>query len=101
MIFNVRHLIPDMPGAVAALAARVRPGGVLVTKTGVLRQTVWGRLLRPVIGLMRLTGKAPYVAFLTNADVEAAIENAGLEIVEAETMGGKVATRFLVARKPA
>lgn len=97
--YNVLHLIKDFDAAIASLAARVRPGGVLVTKTGVLRETWQGRLLRPVIGLMRVFGKAPYVAFLRARDVDSAIERHGMQIVEAETMGGAVVTRFLVARK--
>lgn len=97
--YNVLHLIRDVDGAVAEMAARVRPGGVLVTKTGVMAQTLPGRLLRPVIGAMRLIGKAPYVGFHRVRDIEATMARHGLEIVEAETMGKGVVTRFLVARK--
>lgn len=97
--YNVLHLIRDLDGAVAALADRVAPGGVLITKSGVLGQTIWGQLLRPVIGIMRLIGKAPYVGFLRVSEVDALMARHGLEIVEAETMGGKVGVRFLVARK--
>ncbi|EAQ03725.1 methyltransferase, UbiE/COQ5 family protein [Pseudooceanicola batsensis HTCC2597] len=101
MSFNVVHLIEDMDGALGAMASRVRPGGVLVLKTGCLAENWTGRLLRPVIGAMRLVGKAPFVAFRRVAEVEAAVERQGLRIVEAENMGGAVVTRFLVAEKPA
>lgn len=99
MAFNVLHLLADMPEAVKQLASRTKPGGVVVTKTGVLGQTWQGQLLRPVIGLMRLVGKAPFVGFYSNKDVENAMKGAGLEVIEAENMGGKISVRFLVARK--
>ncbi|WP_407494409.1 class I SAM-dependent methyltransferase [Pseudooceanicola sp. MF1-13] len=101
MAFNVLHLIPAMDKAVREMADRLKPGGVLVTKTGVLAGTWQGQLLRPVIGAMRLVGKAPFVAFLKPAEVIASMEAAGLEIVEAEKMGGAVGVQYLVARKPA
>lgn len=97
--YNVLHLIEDIDGAVAEMAARVKPGGVLVTKTGVLGETWRGRMLRVLIGAMQLVGKAPYVGFHKVRDVDALMERHGLQIVEAETMGGSVGVRFLVARK--
>ncbi|WP_276718134.1 class I SAM-dependent methyltransferase [Pseudooceanicola nitratireducens] len=99
MAFNVLHLIPDRAAAIRAMADRVAPGGVLVTKTGVLGETWKSRLLRPVIGAMQLIGKAPYVGFFRIRELEAEMEAAGLEIVESETMGGLAGVRFLVARK--
>lgn len=99
-VYNVLHLIRDRDAAVAALARRLKPGGVLITKTGALGETWRGRLLRIVIGAMQLVGKAPYVGFLTVADVDGLIERHGLRIVETETMGGAVRTRFVIARKP-
>lgn len=97
--YNVLHLIKDIDQAVAALAARVKPGGVLVTKTGVLGETFKGRMLRVVIGAMQVFGKAPYVGFHKVRDIDALMARHGLEVVEAETMGKGVVTRFLVARK--
>lgn len=97
--YNLLHLIEDFDGAVAALAARVKPGGVLVTKTGALAENWRGWPLRLVIGAMRMIGKAPYVGFLSSRNIDAAMARHGLEIVESETMGKGVVTRFLVARK--
>ncbi len=100
MSFNVLHLIEDQDAALAEMASRVKPGGVVVIKTGCLSERWTSCPLRVLIGAMRLVGKAPFVAFRTVAETEAAVERAGLEIVEAESMGGGVVTRFLVARKP-
>lgn len=101
MSFNVLHLIRDIDAALAEMTARIRPGGVLVIKAGCLAETWQGRMLRPVIRAMRLVGKAPYVGFMGVHALESAIERQGLHIVEAENMGGKIVTRFVVARKPA
>ena len=97
--YNLLHLIEDFDGAVGQLAARVKPGGVLVTKTGALAENWRGIGLRAVIGGMRLVGKAPYVGFHSVREIDGAMERHGLQIVEAETMGKGVVTRFLVARK--
>ncbi|MGI3169428.1 class I SAM-dependent methyltransferase [Pseudooceanicola sp. C21-150M6] len=97
--YNLLHLIEDFEGGVAALASRVKPGGVLVTKTGAMSETWAGRLLWPMIKVMQLLGKAPYIGFHTVRDIDAVMERNGLQIVEAETMGSGVVTRFLVARK--
>lgn len=99
LAYNLLHLIADLDGAIAGLVAVLKPGGVLITKTGVLAETWRGWPLRLVIGAMRLVGKAPYVGFHSVADIDAAMERHGLQIVEAETMGKGVSTRFLVARK--
>lgn len=98
--YNLLHLIPELDEALAGLVARVKPGGVLVTKTGVLADGWLGWPMRLLIGTLRLLGKAPYVGFLASRDMDAAMQRHGLEIVEAESMGKFVGTRFLVARKP-
>ena len=59
--FNVLHLMVDLEASLADLAARVRPGGYLITKTPCIAR-MW--YLRPLIGAARLIGKAPYVRFL-------------------------------------
>ena len=100
MAFNVLHLIEDQDAALAEMASRVKLGGVVVIKTGCLSDG-WTRYpLRVVIGGMRLVGKAPFVAFRSVAQTEAAVERAGLTIVEKENMGRSLISRFLVARKP-
>lgn len=92
LAFNLLHLIRD-PGAEARKArARLRPGGLFVSKTATLADRAWA--LWPVIGLMRLIGKAPYVHFLTARGLDRAITEAGFTIIET----GAYPTRFLVAR---
>ncbi|WP_213546923.1 class I SAM-dependent methyltransferase [Vannielia litorea] len=92
--FNVLHLAPDPAAAVAALAARVRPGGHLITKT----PCIAGRWpLRLLIGAMRLIGMAPMVQYFSETQVEEMHERPGLSIVETGSYPAR--SRFVVARK--
>ena len=98
MAHSILHLIPDPEAALAKAAQLLRPGGHFVTSTVTLQDGLW--FLRPVIGVMRLTGKAPRVWFLSHARLRAMIEAAGLEVV---TDWGRQPRKaaFLIARKPA
>ncbi|SIO32378.1 class I SAM-dependent methyltransferase [Vannielia litorea] len=94
--FNLLHLVPDPAAAVASLAARVRPDGYVITKTTALNR-MW--YLRPLIGAMRLVGKAPKVRFFSVGEIDALHEAAGLTIVETGNYPAKPPARFVVARK--
>ncbi len=102
LAFNLLHLVTDLDHALAQVVQRLRPGGLLVSKTpciGEMNPLVpW--LLLP---LMRAVGKAPPVLNLTGADLQAAIARQGLETVTVERHGtrGKDIRVFIVARKPA
>lgn len=97
MAFSLLHLLPDLPGALDAMRARLRPGGLLITKTVCLGNRRW--LFAPLIGAMRLVGKAPWVAMLTPEDVQNAIRTAGFEIVETGDYPAGSRAHFVVARK--
>ncbi len=94
--FNLLHLVPDPAAAVAALAARVKPGGYVITKTTALSR-MW--YLRPLIGAMRLFRQAPKVRFFKVAEIDALHEAAGLTIVETGNYPANPPARFVVARK--
>ncbi|MCO6383629.1 class I SAM-dependent methyltransferase [Oceanicola sp. 502str15] len=94
--FNLLHLVPDPAAALAAMAARVRPGGYVITKTTALAGAWY---FRPIIGVMRLFGKAPRVRFFSVAELDALHEAAGLTIVETGNYPAKPPARFIVAQK--
>ncbi|MCB1406051.1 MAG: class I SAM-dependent methyltransferase [Rhodobacteraceae bacterium] len=97
LAFNLLHLMPD-PGAEARkVHALLRPGGVFISKSACL--SGWRMVLRPLIGVMQLLGKAPYVRFMSVAALERMIRDAGFEIVESNDPSGSVSGRFIVARK--
>ncbi len=95
--FNIFHLLPDLRGDLAVLRDRLKPGGLLISKTPCIADWAWSPLVRLAIPVMQLFGKAPYVSFLKGADVEAAITVAGFEIITAENHN--TFSRFILARK--
>jgi ubiquinone/menaquinone biosynthesis C-methylase UbiE len=97
LAFHVLHLVDDLPAALGALAARLRPGGTLISKTVCLGETGWP--IRVLIRAMRAVGLAPPVASLTLDGLESAIEAAGFEIVETGLFPERPPNRFVVARK--
>ncbi len=97
LAFNFLHLVPDTEAAVRHIATLVKPGGVFISKTVCLGRKRW--VLGPIVGAMRLIGKAPYVNFVNAAKLEAEIAEAGFEIVESTTFDGAPDSRFIVARK--
>lgn len=96
--FNFLHLLEDVPGALKAIHARVKPGGIFISKTGCVAEASWF-LRKLMIPAMQLIGKAPFVNGLLVGDVDSQIKHAGFEIVETETFSGMAPTRFVVARK--
>lgn len=96
LAFNFLHLADDPPATVGRLANLLKPGGRMITKTPCLGSRRW--FLKPVIGAMRLVGKAPPVEFFSAAELERVIVATGLEIVE--TGDYPAPSRFIVARRP-
>jgi len=96
LAFSVLHLAPDLPATLTALHARLRPDGLLISKTVCLADL--GLWLRALVPAMRLVGMAPPVRFLSREALERAIGEAGFEIVERGDYPAARAARFLVAR---
>jgi SAM-dependent methyltransferase len=99
LAFNLIHLVPERAALLARAHAMLRPGGLFVTKTPCLAEMT--PLIRLLVPVLRLIGKAPPVAFFTGAALEAAIARAGFAIEERARHGSSVKDPrvFLVARK--
>jgi 2-polyprenyl-3-methyl-5-hydroxy-6-metoxy-1,4-benzoquinol methylase len=94
---NILHLLKDPDAAIAQAFAMVKPGGVFITSTGTLKDGLgW---VRPLIWAMRQIGKAPFVKFLSEAELIASMKRAGFE-VETVWRPKKRASLFVIARKP-
>lgn len=95
---NMLMLVPDVPAAIRSLKEKVRPGGVVISKSsGMLGGNILYRVAVPV---MQLFKKAPAVSYFTNEGLERRFVEAGFEIVESHDYDERAKRRFLVARKP-
>lgn len=95
--FNILHLLPNLEGDLTALHERLKPGGLLISKTPCLadwKLRVVGRIAIPI---MQFFGKAPYVSFLQGSDVDEKIVAAGFEIITSENHN--TFSRFIVAKR--
>ena len=97
--FNLLHLVPDLDAACAALYAQTRPGGRLITKTPCIGEMT--PVIRLVIPVMRLFGKAPRVSWVKRGHLLDALSRAGFEIEQHRHFGKAKTTRFITARRPA
>jgi ubiquinone/menaquinone biosynthesis C-methylase UbiE len=97
--FNLLHLIEARHTALANIHRLLKPGGLFISKTPCLGDA--NPIYRVLVPVMRLVGKAPYVAFLSNNDLEREITVAGFEIITRERHGSKPKDPrpFLVARR--
>jgi ubiquinone/menaquinone biosynthesis C-methylase UbiE len=95
--FSILHLLDDLDEGLAHLHGMLKPDGLLITKTGCLRDMNFA--LPALIKVMQWVGKAPHVNAFTGAQLEAAFIKAGFELVETGYNGKTRSTRFIVARR--
>ncbi|MEL6645946.1 MAG: class I SAM-dependent methyltransferase [Pseudomonadota bacterium] len=96
MGFNLLHLLENPVRTIRRAHAQLKPGGVLITKTPCLGDA--GFVLRIVIPVMQMLGKAPFVGFPTARGLESMMHEVGFEVIASESHG-KSRNRFLVGRK--
>lgn len=97
MMHSLLHLLYDRRPAIAKAYDLLKPGGHLVTSTACL--SGWWRLIWPVVGAMRLAGRAPLVRFFSREKLRGEFEKAGFTI-EVSWAPPKGASVFVIARKP-
>lgn len=97
--FNILHLVPNRPAALAGIHRLLKPGGLFLSKSVSLAEM--NPMIRLAIPLMRALGKAPYVATVTEATLAAEIETAGFRTESRERHGtkGKDVRPVIIARK--
>ena len=96
--YSILHLVPDLQDALKRMFALVKPGGVLVSSTVVLGES-WVPY-RPMLGLMKLMGRAPEVAIIDKQTLATHMRAAGFVDVQQPDVGAKPIIGFMVARKP-
>lgn len=97
LALNLLHLLPDLENTLAEIYKALPSGGLLISKTGLLKDGLW--LLPLVISLMRTIGKAPFVRSLSEESLIGLLENAGFKVTENLVQGGMVPRVFIVAQK--
>ena len=100
--FNLFHLVRDVDAAFAGIHKNLKPGGLFISKTPCLAQGGLGfkfGLLKLMIPVMQLFGKAPFVNLLSIDQLEAAVTGAGFEIIESGNFPATPPSRYLVARR--
>jgi phosphatidylethanolamine/phosphatidyl-N-methylethanolamine N-methyltransferase len=90
---NVLHLLPDLPGAIAALLRVLRPGGKLVVPTFCHDQTLLSSAVSRVLGLTGFPGHRRF----TGPSLRAELELAGLELRRHEVIGGLIPICYVEA----
>ncbi|WP_209506646.1 MULTISPECIES: class I SAM-dependent methyltransferase [unclassified Ruegeria] len=102
LAFNLLHLVEDLDLTLSRVHSVLRPGGLFISKT-FCRPSSGASLkyyaVRLALPIMQFFGKAPFVRFLPEADLDAALERAGFSIIESDSFPFRDARRFLVARK--
>lgn len=97
LAFNMLHLTRDRTAQARVIHARLKPGGLFISKTVCLANRHWA--LMPLVGAMRMIGKAPWIGFLSKSGLERQIAAAGFEIVETADFPARSASHFIVARR--
>ena len=96
LALSLLHLVGDWEGLIASAHLWLKPGGLFVTSTPCLSDTM--PAMRYVLPLLRLFGKAPRIEFFSLDELKKAHRDAGLEIVE-ELTPGKGKASFLIAQR--
>jgi len=100
--FNLFHLVERVDDALARVHQLLAPGGLFISKTPCIGERSLGLkfgLLKRLIPVMQLVGKAPFVRFETIESLEARIMRAGFEIIETGNYPLRPPSRFIVARR--
>jgi ubiquinone/menaquinone biosynthesis C-methylase UbiE len=96
LALNLMHLLEDRAAALKKIHRLLKPRGIFISSTVCLADRMW--FLRPVIPLMQLIGKAPYVSFVGVDEMLREVAEAGFAAQEHWTHG-RTNSLFLVSNK--
>ena len=102
LAFNLLHLLDDTPAAIRRINGLLKPGGTFISKTVCLPGSgapLKFRLIKMILPLMQLIGKAPYVKFMEIKELEEIISSGGFRIIETGNYPASPPSRYIVARK--
>jgi ubiquinone/menaquinone biosynthesis C-methylase UbiE len=96
--YSILHLVDDRSAALAQIFKLLKPGGFFISSTVCLGES-WVPY-GPLIGVMRLIGKAPMVQIFDKQTLEDEIRESGFVDISQPDVGAKGEIAFIVARKP-
>jgi ubiquinone/menaquinone biosynthesis C-methylase UbiE len=85
LAFNLLHLINDRRAALEGAHRLLKPGGLFISKTPLLKEM--NPLIRAAIPLMQALGKAPHVAAFDANELERDLTAVGFTIIERDRHG--------------
>lgn len=95
---NVLHLLEDIPAAIQHISKHLKTNGIFISKTVCAEGKGLPfkyRIMKFILPLLQLFGMAPYVHFISAAELETIIKTNGFKILES----GDFPSRYIVARK--
>jgi ubiquinone/menaquinone biosynthesis C-methylase UbiE len=97
--FNYLHLVRDLSGTLSHIHTLLAPAGLFISKTPCVGDM--NPLIRLVLPLMRVIGKAPYAGVFRASELTKLINAAGFEIIAVEDHATKANDNrpYIVARK--
>ena len=96
--YSLLHLVDDRSAALERIFRLLKPGGFFISSTVCLGES-WVPY-GPLIGVMRLIGKAPMVKIFDKRTLEDEIRESGFVDMSQPDVGAKGEIAFIVARKP-
>lgn len=97
--FNVLHLVDDLPGLLGDIHRKLKPRGLLISKTWCFADL--GRRPRLLFSALKALGLFPPATFLTEAQLRQMMETVGFAIVDHRIFGTRPQNPYFVARKSA
>lgn len=94
---NILHLLEDVDAAIGRVYQLLKPDGIFVSSSGLLRELAW--YWRAGIKVAQCVGLAPYLARFDKTDLIDMLVKSGF-VIDCEWQPAKLAV-FIVAKKPA
>ena len=95
---SILHLLEDKEDVIARVHEMLKPGGIFVTSTACIGDTM--KLFKFVVPIGKFFGLMPVVKVFTTKELEHSLTAAGFEI-DYQWQSGKNKAVFIIAKKPA
>ena len=94
---SILHLLDNKEEVIAKVHTMLKPGGIFVTSTACIGDTIM-RYLKAIVPIGKFLGLMPLIKVFTTRELEASLTDAGFEI-EYQWQPGKNKAVFIAAKK--